>query len=93
MDSLAELARLLSPFQDGSDPRNPETTGKLQVLQRLKIPSATKGSTNLSNKDGPVYVRMDFRTPMVEDEKAEKENTDEIREKSVKKNKNCGRKN
>ena len=39
-----------------------------------------------------MYVGMDSHTPMVEDEKAGKENKDEVGGKSVKKSKNCGRK-
>ena len=50
------LERSLSPFQGGSDSRNPETTGKLQVLRDFSSFSVTNGKSNQSTKDSPVYV-------------------------------------
>ena len=67
------LARLLNPFQGGSNPRNPETTGKLQILQRLNVPSVEEGNSNLSIQDSPVYVGMDSHTVRVGDKKNGKE--------------------
>ena len=61
------LARLLNDLQGGSDPRTPETTGKLQIPQKFSFPNAEKGTTNLSNKDNPVYVGMESYTSRIED--------------------------
>ena len=60
------LERSLSPFQDGSDSRNPETSGKLQILQKLSIPSVNEGSINPSVKGSPMYVGMDSHTLRIE---------------------------
>ena len=78
------LARSLSPFQGGSDPRNPETTGKLQILQKLNIPSAAKGNTNPSVKDSPMYVGMDSHTLRVEKDRNEKEKKEKASEMGTK---------
>ena len=37
------LVRVLSPSQGGSAPRNPETIGKLQVLQNFSSSNAVAG--------------------------------------------------
>ena len=63
---------MLSRFEGGNDPRNPETTGKLQILQKLSISSAKKGSTIPSLKDSPMYVGMGSHTLRVEKDKNEK---------------------
>ena len=55
---LRIVARLLSPFQGGSNPRIPEATGKLQILQQVEVPSAENGDSYLSKKDSPMYVGM-----------------------------------
>ena len=73
------VARSLNPFQGGSDPRNQETTGKLQILQKLNISSARKGSTNPSVKDSPMYVGMDSHTLRIEKDKNGRENKKVIR--------------
>ena len=39
----------------GSDPRILETTGKLQILQPIAVPSIEEGSINLAN-GSTVYV-------------------------------------
>ena len=66
------LARSLNPFRGGSDPRNPETTGKLQILQKLSIPSVVEGNSNLSIQDSLVYVGMDSHMPRLENDKSVK---------------------
>ena len=75
----------MNSLQGGSDPRTPDTTGKLQVLQKFSVPSVEKGSTNLSSKDSPIYVEMESHTSRIEVE-------EKGSEKSVKKKKNEGRK-
>ena len=75
------LARSLNPFQGGSDSRNPETIGKLQILQRLNIPNAKERNSNLPIQDSPLYVGMDSHTPRLGDKKNEKEKKDGVREK------------
>ena len=70
------LVRSLNPSQGGSNPRNPETTGKLQILQRLNVPNAEEGNSNLSIQDSPVYVGMDFHMPRLEDKNNGKEKKD-----------------
>ena len=79
------MARSLSSLQGGSDPRTPEITGELQILQKFSVPNVEKGSSNLSSKDSPVYVGMESHTSRIEVEKKETE-------KSVKKKKNEVRK-
>ena len=64
------LARSLSSFQGGSDPRTPETTGKLQILQQFAVPSAEKEKTDSSNKDKPIYVGMETQACRVDDKKS-----------------------
>ena len=70
---MRTLARSLNPFQGGSNPRNLETTEKLQILQKLNVPSVEEGNLNLSIQDSPVYVGMDSHTPRLEGEKSGKE--------------------
>ena len=82
---LRTLARSLSPFQGGSDSRNPETAGKLQVLRDFSSFSVAAGKSDQSKKDSPVYMGVESHTYRVEDEEKETE-------KSVKKNKNQSRK-
>ena len=86
------MARSLSPFQGGSDSRNPETTGKLQVLQDFSSFSVAAGKSDQSRKDGPMYVGIESHTYRSEDKKTEKGNKNVEEEKSVKKKKNEGRK-
>ena len=86
------LARSLSPFQGGSDSRDPETTGKLQVLRDFSSFSVAAGKSDQSRKDGPVYVGVESHTYRLEDKKAEKGNKNAGEEKSVKKHKNFYRK-
>ena len=78
------LARSQSPFQGGSDPRNPETTGKLQILQKLSIPSVEEGSINPSVKDSLMYVGMDSHTLRAEKDKNGKEKKEEESEMGAK---------
>ena len=61
------MARSLNPFQGGSDSRIPETTGKLQILEKFSVPSAKEGITNLSSQDNPVYVGMESHTFRIEE--------------------------
>ena len=68
------MARSLSPIQGGSNPRTLETTGKLQILQQVKIPSAGKGNINPEKKGSPVYVGT---TPHVLDRLDEEQNEKE----------------
>ena len=63
------LARSLNPFEGGSDPRNPEITGKLQILQKLSVPNVKEGNSNLSIQDSSVYVGVDYHTPRLDGEK------------------------
>ena len=68
------LAKSLSPSQGGSDLRNPESTGKLQILQQMGIRSAVERKLNLSKKDSPLYVGMIPCALRLDEEKDEKEN-------------------
>ena len=68
------LARVLSPSQGGSAPRNPETIGKLQVLSNFSSSNATAGKENLSRSDNPMYVGLAMPTYRVEvDKKGKKQ--------------------
>ena len=58
------LAQSLSPHQGGSDSRNPETTGKLQILRDFSSFSAVDGNKNLSQKDVPMYVGLKSHSPV-----------------------------
>ena len=49
------LARSLSPFQGGSDPRILEAVGKLQILQQVRVPSAKMG-IEICQKRTVLYV-------------------------------------
>ena len=72
------MARALSPIQGGSAPRNPETTGKLQVLRNFSNPSVEEGKTNQSSKDNPLYVGLEMPTHRVDSEGKEKENKKDV---------------
>ena len=50
------LARFLSPNQGGTDPRNLETTGRLQILQHVRTPSEESGRSNPARKGDPLYA-------------------------------------
>ena len=63
------LASSLSPSQGGSDSRNPETTGKLQLLQQFPIPGVVDGNSDPSEKDKPIYVGMESHLSRIEDAK------------------------
>ena len=63
------LARVLSPSQGGSAPRNLETIGKLQVLSNFSSSNATAGKENLSRSDNPMYVGLAMPTHRVEVDK------------------------
>ena len=67
------MERSFSPLQGGSNPRTPETTGKLQKLQKFVVPNVGNGNSNLPAKDNPVYVGMESRTHRVDEVKNEKE--------------------
>ena len=67
------LVRLSNPLQGGRNPRILETTGKLQILQQVEVPSAEKGNLNPSIKDSPVYVGMTPHAHRTENGKNEKE--------------------
>ena len=56
----------LSPSQGGSDLRNPETTGKLQILRDFSSSSAAEGSTNQSEKEVLMYMGLKSDTSSVE---------------------------
>ena len=64
---LRTLATSLNLFQGGSDSRNPETTGKLQVLRDFISFSVAAGKSDQSKKDSPVYVGVEFHTYRIED--------------------------
>ena len=70
---LQILVRSLSPSQGGNNPRNLETTRKLQILQQAEISNVKKENSNLSTKDSPVYVRMTLHAHRIEEEKNGKE--------------------
>ena len=78
------LAKSLSPFQGGSDSRNPEITGKLQVLRDFSSFSAAEGNENLSHKDVPMYMGLRSHTSSVETKNLEKTEKVGVQEKSVK---------
>ena len=61
--------RLLGLFQGDNGPRNPEATGKLQILQQFKNPSAAEGNKNQSDKDSPMYVGIVPHTLRLANEK------------------------
>ena len=46
----------LNPIQGGSDSRNLETTGRLQILQHVRALSTTDGTVNSANEGTPQYV-------------------------------------
>ena len=64
------LAQSLSSIQGGSDSRNPETTGELQILQQISVPSVEEKAGNLANSANPVYVGVSPHSHRTE--KAEK---------------------
>ena len=70
------LARSLNSTEGGSDPKILETSGKLQILQPIAIPSTVEGSLNPA-KGSPVYVGItphpSHRLGMDEAEKKKKE--------------------
>ena len=82
------LAQSLSPCQGGSDLRNPEITGKLQILRDFSSFSVADGNENLSKKDVPMYVGLKSHTSTVETKKLEKTEKTGVEEKSVKIQKN-----
>ena len=61
---LEELARSLNPFMDGRDPRTLETTGKLQILQQVGVPSFEKWNINPANEGSTMNVGI---TPQASD--------------------------
>ena len=65
--------RLLNFLQGSSDPRNPETTRKLQVLQQFAILSVEDGKTNQSTNDSPMYMGLESHAYRIEDDKKDKE--------------------
>ena len=81
------LARALNLGQGGSAPRTLETAGKLQVLRNFSIPSVGKEKPNLSRKDNPLYVGLQFPTHRVECEngKEKKKEENDLGEKQEKK--------
>ena len=84
---LWTLARLLSPFQGGSDPRNLATTGKLQILLNFSDSSVAKENTDLSVKDNLLYVGLESptRRGASEDGKEKKKEESDLGEKREKK--------
>ena len=66
------LARSLNSTEGGSGPRILETTGKLQILDPIVIPSTEEGSPNLA-KGNLVYVgitsHLSHRLGVDEDER------------------------
>ena len=67
------MARSLSPIQGGIDPRNPEITGRLQVLRDFSSFSVTDGKSDQSKKDSPVYVGVESHTYRIEGKNEKKE--------------------
>ena len=63
---------MLNPSQGGSDPRIPETIGKLQILQQFAIPSAKKRKPDLSNEDKPIYIGMETQACKIDDNEKRK---------------------
>ena len=84
--------RLLTLIQGGSDPRNPEIIGRLQVLRDFSSFNVVDGKSHQSKKDSPVYVGVESHTYRLEGKKAEKGNKIVGEEKSVKKQKKIYRK-
>ena len=78
----------LSPTQGGSDSRNAETTGKLQILWDFCSSSAAEGNIDQSKKDVPMYVGLNSHTSSVETKKLEKAEKTGVEEKSIKTQKN-----
>ena len=78
------LAQSLNPYQGGSDSRNPEITGKLQILQDYSSFSAVDGNKNLSNKDVLVYVGLKSHASSVDTKKLEQTEKIGVEEKSEK---------
>ena len=56
------LSRSLNSTEGGSDPRILETTGKLQILQPIAVPSNEEGSINPAD-GSPVYVEITPHPP------------------------------
>ena len=78
------LAQSLSPYQGGSDLRNPEIAGKLQILRDFSSFSVVDGNKNLSQKDVPMYVGLKSHTSSVETKNLEKPEKTGVEEKSAK---------
>ena len=71
------LAQSLSPYQGGSDLRNLEIAGKLQILRDFSSFSVVDGNKNLSQKDVPMYVGLKSHTSSGETKKLEKTGVEE----------------
>ena len=80
------LVQSLSSLQGGSDSRNPETTGKLQILQNCSEFSEEAGNTDLVQKADPLYAGLESPTFRLESKKKkEKKNGEkELGEKAKK---------
>ena len=65
--------------------RNPEITGKLQILRDFSSFSVVDGNKNLSQKDVPIYVGLESHTSSVETTKLEKPEKDGIEKTTCKK--------
>ena len=50
------LARALNPLQDGSAPRDTETSNKLELLQQFAVAGSEEGKEIRSMKDQAIYV-------------------------------------
>ena len=62
------LAQSLNPIEGGSDSRNSEATGKLQILQKFSVSSAEDGKyKNPASKAESIYVGMQTQTCRTED--------------------------
>ena len=83
-------ARSLDSLQGGSDLRNSETTGNLQLLQKFVVSGVGNGKLNTSVKDSLLYVGMQSHVSSLESEKNDKEKKNGQKEnydKKIKENK------
>ena len=72
------LAKSLSPNQGGSDSRDLEMTGRLQILEQVRTPNKSNGKSNPAEKGNPYYVGITSQeSGRVVGEKDDKENKNE----------------
>ena len=68
---------MLSPNQGGSDLRNLEAAGRLQILQHVRTPSEEDGKVNPARQGDPLYVGITSQeSSRVEEKNLEKAKKD-----------------